>query len=290
MKNKGFTLVELIGVLTLIGIIALIAIPTVDSLTKKSRLKMYERAKQTLITSTRSWLSDNKELFSSNGDEIIVTLLDLKEQGYIEFNFKNPLSGNCVSNKTTIVVTKVEDENHNTFDIDLVDELLDGTVTDCEAVSITPSIYLKGKNPIDVKIGETFVDPGAIAKDSDGNDISNRIVVTGTISTVKPSKNNHLLYSISSNGVVKSISRIVNVIDDEKPIITGAVDKSIDITVTSIDFLSGVSVTDNSGEQLTIKLNTNVKYGVVGNYYATYIATDSSGNTASVEIKINIHN
>lgn len=48
MNKKGFTLVELIGVVVLIGIIALIAIPSVDYLIKKTKDNAYDRTIDTL--------------------------------------------------------------------------------------------------------------------------------------------------------------------------------------------------------------------------------------------------
>ena len=65
MKNKkGFTLVELIGVVILIGLIALIAIPSVDYVITKTKDNAYDRTLDTLKDGLRNWVTDNKELIS----------------------------------------------------------------------------------------------------------------------------------------------------------------------------------------------------------------------------------
>lgn len=293
MKNKGFTLVELLGVLTLIGVIAIIAIPAVDSVVKRARQNMYERSKQTVITSTRSWLSDNKELFYKNGDKITLTILDLKEQGYLDFEFRNPTTSTCVSNTTQIQVTKVKDETHNTFKIELVDELLDGTEEDCEAVSKAPSLYLTGENPLEVKLGKTLttdeLKKDIIAKSfDDQTDLKSNVYIGGdTINTKIPGEY-RITYSVTNNSVTKTIGRTIKVIDDEPPVITGADgDLYFDKTVTGSDLTIGVTVTDNSKETIAIEIRGDqVKYGTPGTYRITYFAIDSSGNSAAVERKV----
>lgn len=45
------------------------------------------------------------------------------------------------------------------------------------------TIELNGSEEIFIALGETFTDPGAVAKDKNGNDISNRIKVEGKVNT-----------------------------------------------------------------------------------------------------------
>ena len=49
MKHKGFTLVEILAVITIIGILALITIPTVDSIIKSSKNDAYEVQKSAIF-------------------------------------------------------------------------------------------------------------------------------------------------------------------------------------------------------------------------------------------------
>ena len=83
MEKKGFTLVELLGVMTVLGIIALLIIPAVEKTISNSKKKGLENQKNTIISGAKSWMTDNKELVED--DEVIVTVGDLKQEGYLEF-------------------------------------------------------------------------------------------------------------------------------------------------------------------------------------------------------------
>ena len=142
LNKNGFTLVELIGVVILIGLIALIAIPSVDYVIKKTKDNAYDRTLDTLKDGLRNWVTDNKELIYEDGEEIIVTLADLKEQGYIEYDIKNPKTSTCLANTMQFKITRVKNDEKDTYEYNFIDgELLEGTLKDCEAVSKTPSIY-----------------------------------------------------------------------------------------------------------------------------------------------------
>lgn len=50
---------------------------------------------------------------------------------------------------------------------------------------VTPEIELLGDNPVVLEVGDEFIDPGAIAKDDQGNDLTDRISVAANINTEK---------------------------------------------------------------------------------------------------------
>lgn len=285
MKKNGFTLIELLGVIVLIGILALITVPAVDTVIKRGKQKAYDMTKDTIINAAKNWLTDNKSLFD-DGDTLTLTLADLKEQGYLDFNIKNPSSSTCLDNTMEVTVTR----DGKKFNYAIVnEELVDGTEADCEAVGRAPSIYLLGSNPLNVEINSVFNDPGAVATDTDGNDISNKIITTGTVDTSTPIDNLKYKYTIIVDGITKTVSRKINVVDNTAPVITGANNTSLIDTVTSYDLMAGVSATDNSGEAINVVAKGNLSLGVIGKYTITYIATDSSGNTATVTRIITVY-
>ena len=282
--RKGFTLVELLGVIVIMGVIALIAVPAVDSVVKKGKEKAYDITKSTIITATKNWLLDNKSLLD-DGETVNVTLADLKEQGYLEFDIKNPSSGNCLDNTMEVSISR----NGKKYTYAITgDELVDSSDSDCEATGRAPSIYLLGSNPVNVEINTPFVDLGAKATDTEGNDISYKIIKPDVINTSVLATNLSYKYTILSDGITKTISRKVNVIDTTKPVITGAVDTTITTSDTTFNIMNGVSATDNSGETIVVKTKSNLTLGVKGEYTVTYIATDSSGNTISKTRKIKV--
>ena len=276
--KKGFTLIELLGVVVIIGIIALITVPTVDSVIKKGKLKAYNMTKDTIISAAKNWLTDNKVLFD-DGDTLTLTISDLKEQGYLDFDIKNPSSGACLDNAMEVSITR----NEKKYSYAIVDEeLVDGTEADCEAIARTPSIYLLGDNPLDVEMNSTFNDPGAVATDTEGNNITNKIITTGIVDTSVIADNIKYKYTILLDGITKTRTRKINIVDTTAPVIVGADDISIFTTDTTFNIVDGVTATDNSGETITIKTKSNLTLGVKGEYRVTYIATDSSGNVTTV--------
>lgn len=297
MKRKGFTLVELLGVLTLIGIIAIIALPTVDAILKRSRNKTFENTKNTIITSARSWLTDYKYLLTDNGDVIILTLGDLKELGYIDFDIKNPTTEICLSNSNKVTITRIKDDNNNRYDIVLDEKLVDGTEEDCETAVKGPHIYLTA-SPVEIALGSSATTVTAQLKanmtaiSKDGTDITGS-VTCASLNTTKPG-NKTVKCSVTNAGVTKEMNVKVKVIDKTPPVIVGAEDKTYPKTTTNINLMTGISATDNSGETITVKLvENNLKKNASGGYdpgifYAIYSATDSSGNTATIQIKITI--
>ena len=295
MKNKkGFTLVELIGVVILIGLIALIAIPSVDYIITKTKNNAYNRTKDTLKDGLRNWVTDNKELIYEDGEEIIVTLADLKEQGYIEYEIKNPKTSTCLANTMQFKITRVKDTEKDTYEYTFLDEeLLDGNLKDCEAVSKTPSIYLLGDNPQKIEITNdstlTYAsfDPGATAKSSAGEDMSSGIVKSNNVDLKVLGKDYHAKYTIIENGISKTLTRKVYVVDTTAPELNVPEDLEIGIGET-LNLMEGVTATDNSGVAPTIKTSGSINYNRPGEYVITYIATDKSGNSVSKDRTIKV--
>ena len=293
-SRKGFTLVELIGVIILIGLIALIAIPSVDYVIKKTEDNAYEATVKTLMDGLRNWTTDNKELVYEDGTEILLTLTDLKEQGYVDFDIRNPKTKLCLANNMQFKITRVKSEEKDKYEFEIMgNELLDGTLKDCEAVSKTPSIYLLGDNPQKIEItnnialGYEAYDPGVVAKSTTGEDLTHSVVKTNDVKLNILSKNYHAKYTIIENGISKTVTRKVHVVDTTAPELHVPEDLEIELGET-LNLLEGVTATDNSGETPKIKTSSNVNFNKEGEYKVTYIATDSSGNSVSKDRVIKV--
>jgi hypothetical protein len=79
-----------------------------------------------------------------------------------------------------------------------------------------PVITLNGKDTIDLKLGDTFTDPGAEAVDNLDGDVTNRIKVTGTVDTSIIGRYT-LSYDVSDydGNAAQTVTRTVNVTGDE---------------------------------------------------------------------------
>lgn len=91
MNKKGFTLAELLGVITILGIIALIAVPTVTNTIKKQNEKAYNIQIEYLENSLSAYTA--KHVMSDINGTVQLTLYQLANEGYTDYIIKNPKTG-----------------------------------------------------------------------------------------------------------------------------------------------------------------------------------------------------
>ena len=104
MNNKGFTLVELLGVIILLSLIALITIPSISSWIKEGEEKANNQIKENIVLASKNWALDNKNLLPQNTNQTYkVTLNNLQNGGYIDKNLKLPSTGNELENICVII-------------------------------------------------------------------------------------------------------------------------------------------------------------------------------------------
>lgn len=113
MKNKGFTLVELLAVIILLSIIALIAVPKVLEQKEKKEKEISEATKKVLYADAETYLKENNEDDITPGQSFCIGVETLINEGYISMdaddlkdetvkltidengNFITSLSSNC---------------------------------------------------------------------------------------------------------------------------------------------------------------------------------------------------
>jgi lipoprotein-anchoring transpeptidase ErfK/SrfK len=79
----------------------------------------------------------------------------------------------------------------------------------------------------------------------------------------------------------------INVVDKEAPKIKGVVNR-ISYFGDTIDMVSYLTVTDNSGETIEPQINGDYDFNTPGIYNLTVTATDSAGNVASVPFTLTV--
>ena len=84
MKNKGFTLTELIGVIALLGIISLIAVPIINSTLTNSKVKAYNAQIKALEDAGKKWGVENTKYLPVDTNSCNVSITELITLGYIE--------------------------------------------------------------------------------------------------------------------------------------------------------------------------------------------------------------
>ena len=106
--KKGFTLIELVGVILLLGVLVTIAVPSYNYVRKNINENLYEEKVTMILSASKLYAKDNEELFIDK-DEITITVDDLINNNYIESeeNGKiiNPVN-NSEMNNIKIQITK----------------------------------------------------------------------------------------------------------------------------------------------------------------------------------------
>lgn len=93
MNKKGFTLIELMAVITILVILSLIIVPLVDRSVKKSKDDMYRIQVENIRLAGEGYFSDHVTSRPSMGSYCSVSLAELVSEGYINGDVVNPKTG-----------------------------------------------------------------------------------------------------------------------------------------------------------------------------------------------------
>lgn len=116
MKNKGFTLIEIMAIIAVLAVIALVTAPTIIKTYKKSDQNEYNEYIETLELATESYIQNNLEEYpelGSPGGIITVTIKTLRDNGYVKKEFINPKTKQNTSDNAGFKVTANNDGSYN---------------------------------------------------------------------------------------------------------------------------------------------------------------------------------
>lgn len=82
MKNKGFTLVELIGVVVILGLIALVAFPSLLNQIDSSKKQVSDSQKAIIISSAKNYVDENKNDYDTK-TSFEIPVDTIIEKGYL---------------------------------------------------------------------------------------------------------------------------------------------------------------------------------------------------------------
>ena len=147
-----------------------------------------------------------------------------------------------------------------------------------------PVITLTGANPYTVERLDTYTDPGATA--DTGETVTNNSSTTVDMDNVG---NYTVTYSATdADGNTGITTRTVQVRDTTAPVITltNGDPGTTDYTVQRYSTYTDPGSSADTGENVSDNRSSNLNMNVVGTYWITYYATDSSGNTGEVTRRV----
>ena len=117
MKNKGFTLVELLATITILGILSGIGIMSVSWILNNAKSNYYKSLKGTIESAARSYYGDHRALLPTevNGSTKISI------ENLVNSKYLSPVKDNSGKNICTgnVVVTRMSADNYE-YSIDLL--------------------------------------------------------------------------------------------------------------------------------------------------------------------------
>ena len=160
MKKKGFTLMELLGVIVILGVLVLIMFPPILNQIKKSKQEIRNSTKTLIIDAAKDYYEDNINNYKKmEGMTYCININTLTSEGYLNSKIKDE----NISDLSNTKIIKMTYHNEK-FDYDVVNSCAKYTVTfdpnggtvDVQSKEVTQdSVY--GELPTPTREGYTFV-------------------------------------------------------------------------------------------------------------------------------------
>ena len=210
---------------------------------------------------------------TSDPDSFTSPVAEYVEEGYMAVdNYDGDITDRVERTESDGIVTySVTDSNGNRAEV---------TRTIVYRDAVAPVITLSGETDLSISLGESFEEPGYTAEDDCDGDLTESVLVSGTvdINTVGDYK---LVYSVKdSSGNEGSAVRHILVKDSEPPVITLS-GGTVFLSVGGEYEEPGFSAEDASDGDVTenVTVSGTVDSSSCGVYTLKYSVTDRSGNT-----------
>lgn len=118
MKQRGFTLAELLAVIVVLGLIAVITIPAVTKTLVDSKTRLCEEQVANIEESARIWGSDHLFDLPDAGKTDTITIETLQKAGIIAPDLKDPKNSDQPIDPKTPITISVSTSNKVTYTVD----------------------------------------------------------------------------------------------------------------------------------------------------------------------------
>lgn len=123
MKTRGFTLTEILGVMTLLAVIFALIYPNIMNMMQKGKETEYEEYLSNVYLATEAYVNSNTSISSilnEPGNTATVTFSELLSSGYLSSKLVNPRTGETVAtnSSTKKVIVTIGSDKRFTYSIE----------------------------------------------------------------------------------------------------------------------------------------------------------------------------
>lgn len=206
MKEKGFTLIEILGTLVILGVLMLLISPLVLQSIKRFRNDSYESQVRAIEVAATDFATDYLVLIPLNdGQTVSVTVGDLKADGYLDKKLKNPKTDKLFPNDAIVTITKKKNNYTVKFDESSGTESLNSDLSNENA----PVITLTGEKIMQILKDSGYVEPGYVGSVSGVKVTYKKGKSTVSKEELKKEGIYTIYYELTHNGITQVITRTV---------------------------------------------------------------------------------
>ena len=111
--KKGFTLIEMLGVIAILAILATIITPTIENTLRKNKQKLQTTNLNMIKQALKDYMAEQVFIVGDYNYEIRVSYIQLVEEGLIKYENPNPSSKNKYYNPYNVLVVTKDDNGIN---------------------------------------------------------------------------------------------------------------------------------------------------------------------------------